>query len=553
MTGKIFRSVISVCTLVLFAAALTIVGVLYVYFSGSMNAQLKSQLHFAVQGVISGGTEYLDCLEDSDYRLTLIGADGKVISDTEADASTMDNHSGRAEIISAAKTGTGESTRYSATLLEETMYFAERLPDGRILRISATRYSVLTLVLGVVQPIIFILAGAIVLSAFLAKRMSDKIVEPLNSLDLENPLDNEAYDELAPLLSHIERQNRKIAYQMNELKKSQNEFSAVVENMNEALVLLGADGRILAINNAALRLFKTNSDCVGRDFFTVERDPAVEEAAKRAEQEGGSEIYIDRGGREYQINISRIAEHAEASGAVVLAFDVTDRVFAERNRREFTANVSHELKTPLQSIMGSAELIENGLVKSADTARFAGNIRTEASRLVTLIDDIIRLSQLDEKSEMPFETVDLYAVANAAAQELERAAEKRNIKISVAGKSTVINAVGRLVHEIAYNLTENAVKYNVAGGSVEVEVFAKEGCAKMLVKDTGIGIPQEHLSRVFERFYRVDKSHSKETGGTGLGLSIVKHAAEYLGAQVEIESKSGSGTTVTVIFKECGK
>lgn len=548
MTGKIFRSILAAVSSVLLAALVIIVGVLYTYFTSAQSEQLKSQLHFAAAGTINEGREYLQRISDEKYRLTLIDTDGSVIYDTQTDADTMDNHAGREEIKSAFETGSGESARFSSTLLEKTMYFAEKLPDGTVLRISATQYSVVVLVLGIIQPLIYIFLIAVIISVFLAKRMAGRIVKPLNELDLDKPLENDAYDEISPLLSHIELQNRKINEQIESLKKSQLEFNAITQNMNEGLVLTGGNKEILSINNAALKLFGADKSCIGKDFLTVERSYDVDKAMENALRLGRGETVFDRNGRKYQVNISRVGEGEGLIGVIILTFDITDKVFAERNRKEFTANVSHELKTPLQSIMGSAELMESGLVKKEDMPRFIGNIRTEAARLVTLIDDIIRLSQLDEKTQMQFEKVDLFDIANEVKKELGGLAESRKVEICLEGEKAEIDAVRRLVREMVFNLCENAVKYNKEGGRVDISVAKTPKGAKIVVSDTGIGIPAEHQSRVFERFYRVDKSRSKETGGTGLGLSIVKHAAEDLGAKIELKSKEGAGTKITVIF-----
>lgn len=548
MTKKIFRSSLIVAATVSLAAIIIITGILYNYFNSSTILQLKSQLDFAANGVENCGIEYLNGISQNNYRLTLIKSDGSVIFDTDADAAKMDNHIDRAEIKSALNTGYGESERFSATLLEKTFYCAKKLKNGDILRICATQYSVLTLLLGIMQPIIVIFVLAIILSAILAKRMSKKIVEPLNNLDFENPLENDIYDEISPLLLHIEQQNRRIRRQFEEIKQNRKKFDAVIENMNEALIILDEDENIITANNAAMRLFKTNKECIGKSFLLTERSFDVDNALKEAENSGHSEVNIQRAGGEYQLNISRIGGKKKL-GTVILAFDVTDKVFAERNRKEFTANVSHELKTPLQSIMGSAELIENGLVKSQDMPRFIKNIHSEANRLVTLIDDIIRLSALDEKSELEFESVDLYEIAKEVMHNLKNVAEAKNISLELDGKSTEINGVKQLVYEIVNNICENAVKYNKDNGQVKISVEKSDDGTYFTVSDTGIGIDEEHQTRVFERFYRVDKSHSKKIGGTGLGLSIVKHAADCLGAEVKLESVIGKGTAVTVKFK----
>lgn len=542
MTKKIFRAVFVTAVITLFVTFAVTVLTMYGYFLSLQTQQLKSQLALAVRGVENEGEEYLYRI--TGCRLTLIASDGKVLYDTEADAASMENHSGREEVREALSNGSGQSTRVSPTLMENTMYLAERLHDNTVLRISESYSSEASLMVGAMRPIAVIFLAAALFSIFLARKMSKRIVEPLGSLNLEKPLDNEAYDEISPILSHMEHQRRRIKKQTAELEKSREELAAVIQNMNEGLVLLDANKNILAINNAAASLFNTEPSCIGKPLITIERGYDIIKAAESTDDGKNSEICISRGGREYQLNISPIGEKT-----VILAFDITDRVFAERNRREFTANVSHELKTPLQSIIGSAELLESGLVKQEDKPRFTANIHSEAARLVTLIDDIIRLSQLDEKNQMDFENVDLYLTAADVVSELSPAAKKRGVTINLTGQRTVISGVPRLVHELIYNLCDNAIRYNKENGSVDISVSASEDGARLVVSDTGIGIPIEHQDRVFERFYRVDKSHSKETGGTGLGLSIVKHAAEDLGAKLTLKSEPGQGTEIGVTFK----
>ncbi len=542
MTRKIFKAIFTAAISVFAASLILISACIYDWSLSTQSTLLDSELALAAQGVEASGMDYFDGLKERNVRLTWIDKDGNVIKDTAADEASMENHSERKEISDALSKGFGEDTRYSKTLMEKTTYLASRLPDGTVLRCSVTQNSIIPMMIELIYPVILIVILAVVLAAVFAARMSKKIVKPLNFLDLEHPLENDAYDELAPFLTHMEQQNRRIASQFEEIRKNQTEFDAVTGNMNEGLVVLNDGGKILSINNAAKRLFKTGDDCVGRDFYTVERSPEVMRAIEECKKDVKSEASLERDGAQYRLNISSIRDGERMTGIVILAFDVTDKVFAEKNRREFTANVSHELKTPLQSILGSTELIEAGLVKKEDTARFVGNIRREASRLVVLIDDIIRLSQLDEKRELPRETVDLYKTAQEVRDELVPLAEKKNVALEISGESTEIVGVKRLVYELIYNLTENAVKYNVDGGRVSVSVTFDGEKVRLTVKDTGIGIPPEHLQRVFERFYRVDKSRSKETGGTGLGLSIVKHAAEYLGGEIKLSSEVGKGT-----------
>ena len=548
MTKKIFQSILLVAGCVLLASLLIIMGFLYDYFGGVEENQLRDELSLAAAAVEDGGTDYLSRLTADRCRLTWIAADGSVLYDTKTNAESLENHASRAEVSQALATGTGESTRYSSTLMEKTMYYAQRLDDGTVLRISISRATVGMIAVGMIQPLLIVLIVALILSGLLARRLSRRIVDPLNSLDLEHPLDNDAYEELSPLLKRIHRQHVEIQTQLRELREKTDEFTQVTGSMREGLVLLDEHGSILSINAAAQALFGADAQCVGRDFLTIERSHEISAAIQAAAADGHSEVRAERAGRVYQLDISRITSDGKFLGTVILAFDITEQEFAERNRREFTANVSHELKTPLQGIIGSAELIENGMVKPEDLPRFVGHIHAEAARLVTLIDDIIRLSQLDEGDAMPTEPVDLLAVSQEAAENLHGAAAARNVTVSVTGQPAVLPGVRRLIYEIVYNLCDNAIKYNRDGGRVDVTVAADAGGSSITVADTGIGIAPEHQGRVFERFYRVDKSHSKASGGTGLGLSIVKHAVQLHHGRIELESTPGTGTTIRVVF-----
>ena len=548
MTKKIFQSILLVAGCVLLASLLIIMGFLYDYFGGVEENQLRDELSLAAAAVEDGGTDYLSRLTADRYRLTWIAADGSVLYDTKTNAESLENHASRAEVSQALATGTGESTRYSSTLMEKTMYYAQRLDDGTVLRISISRATVGMIAVGMIQPLLIVLIVALILSGLLARRLSRRIVDPLNSLDLEHPLDNDAYEELSPLLKRIHHQHVEIQTQLRELREKTDEFTQITGSMREGLVLLDEHGSILSINAAAQALFGADAQCVGRDFLTIERSHEISAAIQAAAADGHSEVRAERAGHVYQFDISRITSDGKFLGTVILAFDITEQEFAERNRREFTANVSHELKTPLQGIIGSAELIENGMVKPEDLPRFVDHIHAEAARLVTLIDDIIRLSQLDEGDAMPTEPVDLLAVSQEAAENLHDAAAARNVTVSVTGQPAVLPGVRRLIYEIVYNLCDNAIKYNRDGGRVDVTVAADAGGSSITVADTGIGIAPEHQARVFERFYRVDKSHSKASGGTGLGLSIVKHAVQYHHGRIELESTPGTGTIIRVVF-----
>ena len=544
MTKRIFRSIVIVATLVLFVCFGVTLGVLYSHYSDLQWQQLGNELTIAQNGLEQYGEDYLDALSKGSFRFTWIEKSGTVLHDTQTSYETMDNHADREEIKEAFAYGTGESQRYSNTLTTKMLYKAVKLQDGSVLRISAAQDSVLALLLEVLFPLVLIYVIAIAVSLMLARRMANRIVNPLNDLDLDNPLSCNTYDEISPLLHRIEKQNKQISAQVAQLKEKTDQFEQTTSSMSEGLVLLDSEGKILSINPAAARLFETSKACVGLDFLVVDRSQAMSGGVKQALAKQHCDFRITKHGSEYQIGISPIVSGNRLLGAVVLAFDVTEQVNAQRNRQEFTANVSHELKTPLQSILNSAQLLQSGLVKPEDVQKFTGYICSEAERLLQLINDIIRLSQLDESGEFPQESVNLYAVTSQVLQTLLPAADSRNITVELLGEHTVITGVRQLAYELIYNLCDNAIRYNKDGGKVTVTV----GKDSITVKDTGIGIPKEHQARIFERFYRVDKSHSRETGGTGLGLSIVKHAAQQLGAIIELESEPNIGTTVIVKF-----
>lgn len=548
MTKKIFHSILLVACTVLLACYLVILTSLNDYFTSLRKSQLKTQLSFASTAVEDEGIEYLKNLENGEYRLTLIDTDGTVLYDTNADAATMENHSDRREFQEAFLSGYGESHRYSRTLTEQTYYFAKKLSDDRVLRISTSQVTIVSLLLGMLQPLLVITFLAILLSVFLAKHASRNLVRPLNNLDLNDPLSNDVYEELSPLLRHMAQQNKQIALQMDELSRSQNEFNAITSNMSEGLIVLNKDGVVVSLNTAARKIFEAEEDSIGKDFLTIDRTPEISRAIKETLSGKKQELEYEKNGRNYDLCINQIVEKDEVIGVLLLVIDNTEKIQAEQNRREFTANVSHELKTPLQSIIGSADLIESGLVKPEDMPRFIGHIKTDAARLVSLVSDIIRLSQLDENTEMNWENVDALSVAKEALEMVGPIAESRNISLTIKGEPAPLNSVHKLLYDIIYNLCDNAVKYNKEGGFVKVDVKTAGDKVQVAVSDNGVGIAPADQSRVFERFYRVDKSHSRESGGTGLGLSIVKHAVAYLKGSISLESTLGKGTTITVLF-----
>ncbi|MBQ7027669.1 MAG: two-component sensor histidine kinase [Ruminococcus sp.] len=548
MTSKIFRSIFTTSLVVLLATLVIITSFLYNYFTNIQINQLKDELSIASVGTEQSGEEYLEALESDSFRLTWVASDGTVLFDSQADEVTMDNHLDREEITEAFETGKGSSARRSATLTEKTLYEAVLLSDGTVLRISVNRASGFVLLLGMMTPVIIVVIVAVIISAVLAHKMSKRIIEPLNKLDLDNPTENDAYEEIAPLLSRIHKQNMKIERKVAELNRRKDEFELITKNMREGLLLLDKNRNILTINSSATAIFGTDKKCVGKEFLTINRRHEITSAIEKALTDGHSEIRANLNEKEYQFDISRIETDGETVGEVILVFDITEQADAERLRREFTANVSHELKTPLQTITGSAELIENGLVKQEDMPRFVGHIREEATRLVTLVEDIIRLSQLDEQTELPKENVSLYEIANEACGVLRDSANKKDIVLTVTGDNGNIFGVKHLLFEVIYNLCDNGIKYTPDGGKVEVNISETEKEVMLMVSDNGIGIAPQHQARIFERFYRVDKSHSKKSGGTGLGLSIIKHAVQYHGGKILLQSEIGNGTIVTVVI-----
>jgi len=544
MTNKIFRSTVFVAVLVLLCSLGIVVGVLYSHFTSVQVQQLKDELSLAVTGTEQYGNAFLENVEADRFRLTWIDTDGTVLFDTQVDQTAMENHADREEIREAFATGSGSAVRNSSTLTEQTFYEAQRLKDGTVLRISANQASAWALMMDLLWPIVLIALLAIGLSALLARRMARKIVEPLNRLDLEQPLSNDTYEELSPLLRRINQQHLQINAQMRKLQRKTDEFIQITSHMQEGLVVLDKETHIRSINAAAMKIFGAETSCVGTSFFQINRSNALRQALNDALDRGHGSAVLDIAGRAYRFDMSSIQSAGNLLGAVILAVDVTESRNAEQMRREFSANVSHELKTPLQGIIGSAELLENGMVKQADTPRFVGHIRKEAARLVNLIEDIIRLSQLDEGVELPSEQVDMLQLCQDVMEILAPSAAEKQVSISVSGAGFTAIGVRRMLHEMVYNLCDNAIKYNVPGGSITIHAENN----RLVVSDTGIGISTEHKDRIFERFYRVDKSHSKASGGTGLGLSIVKHAVAYHKAEIALESTPGKGTIITIQF-----
>lgn len=561
MTRRIVFAIISVSTFALVLGFSLVVGHVYLSYAKWTSNQLEDDLALASNGVELAGLDYLRAigrtgsLGADEYRFTWISSDGQVLFDNETNLAYSENHRDRPEFIQAAQTGRSSVTRYSSTLLETTTYYAAKLSDGSILRISASRESVLRVVLLAMLPLLVVLAIAWVFALSHAKYIALKIVKPLNSLDLDNPLDNDVYPEITPLLKRIYTQRQELDAQLLTLQQRADEFDQISRSMSEGLMVLDVNGSIVSINDAAMDMFDLDKSCVGHSFLEVYRTHDFSTAVKNALSSGHEELRLERNGRVVRFSMSRMMSAGTVLGLVILSFDITEKAAAEDMRREFSANVSHELKTPLQGIMGSAELIEAGMAKGDDAKRFASNIRKEASRMVNLVEDIMGLSQLDEGVSSAYEVVDVASVADDVHDELSDVAKAKDVSIEVHSQSRSVEVMGvpRLIHEMLYNLVDNAIKYNVQGGRVDVSVSHQDSLGAgnsvvLEVSDTGIGIPKEHLPRVFERFYRVDKSHSRASGGTGLGLSIVKHVVMYHGGKVSVESKVGSGTKFTVVL-----
>lgn len=549
MTKRIFRAICIAVLVVLLSSMGLIFRALYAYFTQMQLQQLRTETMLAAQGVDHEGLEYLQTLDISHCRITWIDADGTVLYDSQRSSSDMENHLQREEVIEALDSGYGESTRYSDTIMEQSLYAAILLSDGTVLRLSIEQDSVVTLLLGLIPPILPILAIAAVLALVLAARLSARVVRPLNELDLDAPLSNTDYPEITPLLRRIDLQHKQLRDQASLLHSKQKQFDTVTGSMSEGLVLLDNKNTILSINPAAARLLGAEKDCVGADFLTVNRTGPVCELVYKALTGKKSEKNIPLGSGMYHMISSPVRADGIVSGVVLLLLDMTEKQKSEALRREFTANVSHELKTPLHAISGYAELMKSGLVPPSDQAHFSEKIYGEAQRMIRLVEDILRLSRLDEGGEdMAWSECDLYRLAEETVRNLSSAAELAQVELALEGNPVTFRSIEQLLSGILFNLTDNAIKYNRPGGSVRVRVEQTAAAAVLTVADTGIGIGPEHRDRIFERFYRVDKSHSKEAGGTGLGLSITKHASQILGASIDLRSTPGEGTTVTVTF-----
>ena len=543
-----------VCALVLAVGLAAVMGILYSNFDGQMRKELSKEATYLAYGVEQQGVDYLKNIKDKSARITYIDQDGTVLFDNEADVSEMKNHSDRTEFQKAEKYGAGESSRYSDTLSEKTIYYALRLKDGTVLRVSGTQDSVLALVENLIFPLCGLLCLMLILSGIMASAISKRIVKPINELDLESPKENQIYEELSPLLSKIHRQNREIQNQLELAKQQQEEFSLITENMQEGLIVIDKYTMILSANSSAWNLFHMDRVCQGESVYCLDREEEFRHAIEQVLSGEHTELVLKLNGSDIQLIANPVIRDKKTEGAVVLLVNVTEKLERESLRREFSANVSHELKTPLTSISGFAEIMQGGLVKNEDIPKFAGRIYKESQRLLQLVEDVIQISQLDEeKTSYVWEPVDVYQVCKNAFESLKEKAKRLNVHLYICGERMKMEAVRTLLEEAIYNVCDNAIKYNRNDGSVSVFLTQTAQEIQIVVKDTGVGIPKEDQNRVFERFYRVDKSHSKEIGGTGLGLSIVKHAVGALKGSVILRSEEGNGTEICMKFPKVHK
>ena len=548
MTKRIFQAVCLVAAMVLVLSTGVLLALFYDNYVGRAEQSLRTEAAFVAQGLNTGGEDYLLGLTDRSRRITLVDADGTVRYDNTADAGQMENHLEREEIQEALSTGSGQSRRVSETLSQETFYYAILLENGMVLRLAATQSSVWALLLTVLQPAAMVVIAALVLGAILAHRAAKAIVAPINSLDLDQPEDAKAYEELSPLLSRIARQKRTIDAQLHRARRQQEQFRLITENMSEGLLVVDSQTNLLSCNSAALRLLGAEKQPENPSVLALNHAEAFRTVIRDALAGRHGEGRLEVGGRSLQLLANPAGQEGEAAGAVILVMDTTEREQREALRREFSANVSHELKTPLTSISGFAELMKSGVVAQKDVMDFSQSIYDEAQRLIHMVEDIIRLSELDE-TELHRETgpIDLYDFCRREVERMRPEADRRGVTLSLQGEAATVQGNAQILGELVYNLLDNAIKYNKPQGSVTVTVTPGKR-VRLRVEDTGIGIPKESQSRVFERFYRVDKSHSDDVSGTGLGLSIVKHAAQFHRARVELQSTEGKGTAITVTF-----
>ncbi len=547
MNKRIFHASFITSILALVISVGLIFGVLFEHFETQIFKELKSEAVYIAHAIKGQGAEYIDNFEHEEKRITLVDATGRVIRDTSADVNLLDNHAQREEISEAMATGYGESARYSDTLMEKNLYYALRLESGDVLRVSATQSSVIVVLLELIKPLMLIILVTMLISFLLSKRVSRSIVKPINNLDLDNPWENVVYDELTPLLRKMSAQKLTIERQIRDARQKQEEFRLITENMNEGLLVIDKYTNVLTYNQAALKLLDIEKMPL-TSVLTFNRKRSFREAVDKALAGERAQRMMTADDKTYELIATPVYEDEKIIGAVIVIVDVTERERRDALRREFTSNVSHELKTPLTSISGFAEMIKAGDMPMETVVDFSQSIYDEAQRLIGLVSDIIKITQIEEKSDTADkEDVDIFAIAENVIMRLNPIANKRNIKMFLEGEKAIVCGSGKMIEEIIYNLCDNAIKYNRDGGEVRVKIENRERVI-LSVEDTGMGIPVGERERIFERFYRVDKSHSKEIGGTGLGLSIVKHAVLYHNGEISLESREGKGSKFTITF-----
>lgn len=548
MTKKIFRTTLSASLGIVLVTILMIMGFLYNYFNRIQREQLRTQTALASQGISFEGKDYFENLKTSNVRITWVDNKGQVLYDTQSDAKHMKNHANRQEIKEAIKSGYGESTRWSATLTEKSIYAAQRLNNGTIVRLSVAQQTISYLLLGMMSPLAIIILLAIILSVLIARYIAKKVSEPLNNIDLDHPLSNDSYEEITPLLRRLDSHQAKIQHQKLLLQKRQKEFDTIISKIKEGMILLDDQARIVSINAEALKLFQINDDWHGRFMMEVSRDLTLKDLIDQGLKGKKKEANIDIENNHYRVLVRPTTDNNRVTGLVVLLFDVTDQLQMEQLQREFTANVSHELKTPLHVISGYSELLANQMVPNEEVPQFAAKIHKESERLVKLVEDIINLSHLDEQEKLPQETVNLYDLTQKVLEGLQAKADKKHIQINFNGEEAILRGNPVLLNSLVYNLCDNAITYNHEKGQVNVTLKNSPDTITLEVSDTGLGIAEKDKKRIFERFYRVDKSRSKIVGGTGLGLSIVKSALDFHNGSIKVDSHLGQGTTMTVLL-----
>ncbi|HEN0353456.1 TPA: PAS domain-containing protein [Streptococcus agalactiae] len=548
MTKKIFRTILSASLGIVLVTILMIMGFLYNYFNHIQREQLRTQTALASQGISFEGKDYFENLKTSNVRITWVDNKGQVLYDTQSDAKHMKNHANRQEIKEAIKSGYGESTRWSATLTEKSIYAAQRLNNGTIVRLSVAQQTIFYLLLGMISPLAIIILLAIILSVLIARYIAKKVSEPLNNIDLDHPLSNDSYEEITPLLRRLDSHQAKIQHQKLLLQKRQKEFDTIISKIKEGMILLDDQARIVSINAEALKLFQINDDWHGRFMMEVSRDLTLKDLIDQGLKGKKKEANIGIENNHYRVLVRPTTDNNRVTGLVVLLFDVTDQLQMEQLQREFTANVSHELKTPLHVISGYSELLANQMVPNEEVPQFAAKIHKESERLVKLVEDIINLSHLDEQEKLPQETVNLYDLTQKVLEGLQAKADKKHIQINFNGEEAILRGNPVLLNSLVYNLCDNAITYNHEKGQVNVTLKNSPDTITLEVSDTGLGIAEKDKKRIFERFYRVDKSRSKIVGGTGLGLSIVKSALDFHNGSIKVDSHLGQGTTMTVLL-----